>query len=73
MRTTLDIDNDVLAVARSLASDQRKSLGAVVSELARQGWKRRPADTQRVVPGFTVSSDSGPITPEMVRAASEEW
>ena len=73
MRTTLELDDDVLAVARSLAGEQQMSLGAAVSELARLGWKRRPADTRGAVPGFTVESDSGPITPEMVRSANEQW
>lgn len=36
MRTTLDIDDDVLAAARDLGRRQRKALGAVISELARQ-------------------------------------
>ena len=37
MRTTLDIDNDVLHAARELSRRERRSLGAVVSELARRG------------------------------------
>ncbi len=36
MRTTLQLDDDVLAAARVLARQQRTSLGAVISELARQ-------------------------------------
>ena len=36
MRTTLQLDDDVLAAARVLARQQRSSLGAVISELARQ-------------------------------------
>ena len=36
MRTTLDIDQDILQAARELARRERKSLGAVVSQLARQ-------------------------------------
>ena len=35
MRTTLTIDDDVLAAAKGLASRQKKTLGEVVSELAR--------------------------------------
>ena len=73
MRTTLVIDDDVLAVARSIAGERRISLGAAVSELARQGWERRPAAEDRAVPGFAIDAGSEPITPEMVRAASEEW
>lgn len=36
MRTTLDIDDDVLAAAKELARQERKSTGEVVSELARR-------------------------------------
>ena len=37
MRTTLRLDDDVLAAARTLARQRRISLGAVISALARQG------------------------------------
>lgn len=43
MRTTLDIDDDVLLAAKDLARRQRKTAGEVLSELARlglQGGKR---------------------------------
>lgn len=36
MRTTLQLDDDVLAAARVLARQKRTNLGAVISELARQ-------------------------------------
>ncbi|WP_254992708.1 CopG family transcriptional regulator [Cyanobium sp. Cruz CV11-17] len=36
MRTTLQLDDDMLAAARVLARQQRTSLDAVISELARQ-------------------------------------
>lgn len=36
MRTTLDIDEDVLAAAKALSRRHRKSAGAILSELARQ-------------------------------------
>lgn len=35
MRTTLDIDNDVLQAAKELARPERKSAGKFLSELAR--------------------------------------
>lgn len=35
MRTTLDIDDDVLAAARERAKREKKSIGEVISELAR--------------------------------------
>ena len=37
MRTTLDLDADVVGAARELAAAQRRSLGSVISELARRG------------------------------------
>jgi hypothetical protein len=41
MRTTLIIDDDVLFLARDLAKAQHKSLSAVISELARDGFLAR--------------------------------
>jgi hypothetical protein len=37
MRTTLDIDDDVLQAAKELARAQNKTAGQVLSELARKG------------------------------------
>ena len=36
MRTTLDIDDDVLATAKALAKAQKTTAGEVISELARK-------------------------------------
>ena len=44
MRTTLAIDDDVLAAAREFATTQRKSAGEVISSLARKAL--RPAGTE---------------------------
>jgi hypothetical protein len=38
MRTTLDIADDVLFAARDLARREKKSLGEVISDLARQAF-----------------------------------
>jgi hypothetical protein len=37
MRTTLDIDDDVLQAAKELARREHKTAGRIVSELARRG------------------------------------
>jgi len=42
MRTTLQLDDDVLAAARVLARQRRVSLGAVISELARRALVAPP-------------------------------
>ena len=52
MRTTLDIDDDVLLAAKEHAARERKSLGAVVSALARESLRRPPAPAaHRGAPG----------------------
>ena len=50
MRTTLDIDEDVLLAAKAEARHRRQTIGAVVSRFARQGLQR-PAN-----PGPAVKS-----------------
>lgn len=73
MRTTLQIDDDVLEAARALARMEAKSLGEVVSRLARKGLAPRPQEgTDRNFPVFAVSEDEPPITPEHVRQALED-
>ncbi len=37
MRTTLDIDDDVLQAAKELARQEHKTAGRILSELARRG------------------------------------
>jgi hypothetical protein len=46
MRTTLDLDDDVLLAAKEHATREKRSLGAVISDLARESL-RRPAATSR--------------------------
>ena len=75
MRTTLDIDDRVLAHARTISAEQRISLGAAVSELALRGLEPRidhyaTSDLPNL-PGFRVAGDLAPLTPEMVREAME--
>ena len=43
MRTTLTIDDDVLAVAKDLAARQQKNVGEVISALARQALRPKGA------------------------------
>lgn len=72
MRTTLDIDDRVLLMARHLASERGISIGAAVSELARRGLRTQEAEVTEGLPTFAVSADAGPITPDMVREANED-
>ena len=74
MRTTVTIDDDVLAVARALAERSRSSLGSALSELARRGF-RQPATVAEDdgLPVFAVAADARPIASEDVYGALEEW
>lgn len=74
MRTTLTIDDDVLLAVRALAERENKSLGEVLSALARQAL-RREAPTARLrngVPLLTPRSGSEPVTPDLVRQLRDE-
>lgn len=74
MRTTVDIEDDVMAAVRSLAQAQNRSFGAVLSDLARRGLAPRPdalADDD-LFPRFRTRPGAVPITPEMVDAALDE-
>ena len=70
MRTTLEIDDAVLAAARALSQATGTSLGAAVSELARRGLEPRLAEDG--FPTFAGSGDTAPMTPDLVREALDK-
>jgi len=74
MRTTLRIDEDVLRAARSLARAERKTVGEVISELARKGLRPAPPRKRRRsgVPTFDVPEETEALTAEMVKEALED-
>lgn len=70
MRTTLDIDNDVLQLAKEIAAARRQTAGKVISDFARE------AMTQPTVAPYSIKMKDGfplltgaptrPVTPELV-------
>ncbi len=74
MRTTLQLDDDVLVTARDIARDRGVSIGRVISELARRGLAPTVGVLSDgvVFPHFQVPADAAPITSEMVRRAQDE-
>jgi hypothetical protein len=73
MRTTLDIDDDVVTAARELAAIERRSLGSVISELARRGLTPAAVESDEDgLPVIRVPAGTPPITPEIVRRALDE-
>lgn len=73
MRTTINVDEDVLRAVRSLARESGDSLGVVVSRLIRQALHPPERVTYEAdFPVFEVREGTAPITPEMVESALED-
>jgi hypothetical protein len=75
MRTRLAIDDDVLAAAKRLAERERKTVGEVISALARQGLTRstRGVKAERNgVPLLPVRRGATPVTMELVNQLRDE-
>ena len=73
MRTTLHLDDDVYRAVKSLAETEGKSMGKVISSLARKGLAPRAYESdQQGIPMFTVSESAAPLTMQMVKKALEE-
>jgi hypothetical protein len=75
MRTTVNLDDDVLKLIKAYAESRSLPMGKAASELVRRGLSA-PLKT-RVVNGFVVvdlPEDSDPVTIEHVkRLEAEEW
>ena len=74
MRTTLAIDDDILAAAKHLAEREQKTVGEVVSALARQGLSRSPANKRAARNGIPLLSGTRrtPVTLEHVNQLRDE-
>jgi hypothetical protein len=73
MRTTLDIEDDVLLAAREIARQQGVPMGKVLSDLARQALTYRAEGGDRDgVPLFPVTDKSGIVTLELVNQLRDE-
>ncbi len=74
MRTTLDLDPEVMAAARQIAAARSKSIGEVISELARRGLEIRPSTKARRngFPVFHVPQSARPLTLEDVHRDEDE-
>jgi hypothetical protein len=75
MRTTLEIDDDILLAAKEIAARDGKTAGQVLSELARRGIHCPPATTEapRFENGFEILPAGGRVvTPELVQRILEE-
>jgi hypothetical protein len=74
MRTTLSIDDDVLSAAKEMAAMENRSVGEVISELARRALL--PVDSKaryrNGVPLLKVRKGGPRVTSELVHQLREE-
>ncbi len=75
MRTTLAIDDDIIAAAKHLAEREQKTVGEVISTLARQGLARATRGTKTERNGVPLLSNrrgATPVTMELVNQLRDE-
>jgi hypothetical protein len=72
VRTTLELDDDLVAAAREMAAAERRSLGSVISDLARRGLTPARVEVDGDLPVVRVPAGTPAITAEMVRRAVDE-
>ncbi len=75
MRTTLNLDDDVLETAKMLAAVKRVSLGKVISDTMRDALGPAPELPRRRRNGvllFPVRSGAAAVTPEHIAALNDE-
>jgi hypothetical protein len=77
MRTTLDIDEDVLQAAKERAASEKKTAGQILSELARKALTptRTSGEEEEVrhgVPLLPPKPDARIVTPQTVQELHED-
>ena len=74
MRTTLEIDDDVLLAAKELAEAQRSTAGKVLSDLARKALRsaRKPSARRNGIPLLPPRKGARPVTSAAVAALIDD-
>lgn len=75
MRTKLAIDDDILAAAKHLAEREQKSVGEVISALARQGLARTEGggrSERNGIPLLPSRQAAVPVSLELVNQLRDE-
>jgi hypothetical protein len=73
MRTTIDIEDDVLLAVKEIARQRKVSIGRVISELTRHALAKQ--DTLAVrndIPLFPIQPNARVVTPELVNRLRDE-
>lgn len=73
MRTTLDIDEDVLLATKELAGRSGLSMGKILSDLARRALtEHAEMEIRNGIPLFPRQADAGIVTLELVNQLRDE-
>jgi hypothetical protein len=73
MRTTLNIEEDVLLAAKEIARQKGMTVGRVLSDLARKSLTRKSSVMKKDgLPLFPVQPDAGIVTLEFVNQLRDE-
>ena len=73
MRTTIDLDAEVLVIIKHLAMDRKQSLGRVLSDAVRQSLQpqREVKVRSRGIPVLARKPGARPVTSQTVKDLSE--
>lgn len=73
MRTTIDLDEDVLLAVKDRARDERRSAGAVLSDLARKALTEpAPVATESFLGFRPLPKRGGVVTNELIDQLRED-
>lgn len=73
MRTTVDLNEDVLLAAKEIAKQRGTTVGQVLSDLVRQALtKPVPMANKNGLPLFPVKSKAGVVTMELINRLRDE-
>jgi len=73
MRTTLTIEDDIYAIAKSMAAVKNIAVGTALSELARRGLERSGNNSlESDFPSFSVSEKAIPFGLQEVKTSEDE-
>lgn len=73
MRTTLNIEEDVLRAAKEIAQRRGMTVGQVLSDLARKSLTRKsPVSKKHSLPLFPIQADAQIVTLELVNQLRDE-
>jgi len=75
MRTTIDLDEDILRVVKHLAQERQESFGKVLSALARQGLQPKSAAESAQkgrIPVLVRKAGAGSVTLQAVKDLQDQ-